>query len=125
MVEFEPSMAPGGIEIQAIPGVARVESVCRVRHPEGGESLVFNDALFNLPHGKGLKGLALRLSGSSGPLHMSPLGRLFLLRDRQAFRAFLEEQSRRDDLRSLVVGHGEVLSREDVQAALAGAAARL
>ncbi|MGC4116154.1 MAG: hypothetical protein QM765_16555 [Myxococcales bacterium] len=122
MVEFEPSMAPAGVVVEPIPGVARAEMVGRVQHPEGGESLVFSDALFNIPREKA--GLITRLMGSAGPLHMSPLGRLFLLKDRKAFHEYLEAQSRRDDLRHLVVGHGEVISK-DVNLALAGAAARL
>ncbi len=123
LVPFEAALAPRGVTIERIPGV-KAEAVCEVRHPEGGASLVFNDALFNIPHRRGGRGLMLRLLGSSGPLHMSPLGRMFLLKDRAAFRAYLERQAARDDLRHVVVAHGELVSG-DVRRQLAAAAARL
>lgn len=123
LVPLEPAHVPPGITVERIPGV-KGEVVVEVRHADGGVTLVFNDALFNLPHQPGWRGLVLRALGSSGPLHMSPIGRLFLLKDRAAFRGWLEAQAARSDLRNVVVAHGDlVLERAGEK--LAAAAARL
>jgi hypothetical protein len=100
------------------------EAYCEFRHPEGGTTLVFNDALFNMPHGSGPRGWMFRAMGSSGPLHMPLLARLFLLRDRAAFRSFLLSEAAREGIRHLVVAHGLVVSG-NVGDPLKAAAARL
>ncbi len=123
LVEFDASMAPSSVSVAAIPGV-KSERSCAVTHPEGGVTLIVNDALFNMPHRRGAGGLFLRLLGSTGPLHMSRLGRMFLLTDRAAYARWLREWAARTDLRHVVMAHGHVVS-EDVPAALAAAAARL
>ncbi len=58
---------------------------------EQGATLVFNDLIFNLPHGAGLAGLIFRLMGSTGGPRVTRIGRLFVVRDRGALRAYLEK----------------------------------
>ena len=85
---------------------------------------LYGDALFNVPHGRGPRGMMVRLLGSSGRFHMSPIGKLFLLRDKEAFRGWLREQAARNDLVRIIPGHGEIVDR-DVAARLSEAAVRL
>lgn len=124
LVEWKPELAIPGVYVTPLPGLRMDEFVCEIRHPEGGVTLVFTDALFNMSHGKGLRGWVFRVAGSTGPLHMTPIGRMFLLKDRRVFKRYLEEQAARDDVKNIVVGHGRLI-QEGARAALAGAAARL
>ena len=52
--------------LEHLDGVRMGEGVLTVRS-EGGTTLVFNDAIFNLPHGKGLAGFIFRhITASTG-----------------------------------------------------------
>ena len=73
-------------------------------------TLVFTDVIFNMPHKTGLQGFVLRhvLDSSGGP-KVTRLGRTFLIKDKQAFAAQLEQLAAQNVTR-IVVAHNEVIS---------------
>ena len=87
-------------------GMALVRSGPRV-------SLVVADVVLNVPHGKGVAGLAFRLLGMTGDRPRLPLPvRLRVVGDRRALRAQLEELARTPGLARIVPSHGAVVDRD-------------
>jgi hypothetical protein len=91
---------------------------------EGGHALLFCDTLFNCPHQPGLGGVLVRLIGSTGFFGATRISKAFVLSDRRAFKAWLEDQARRTDLQLIGVAHGDSISERCCER-LAEAAARL
>jgi hypothetical protein len=117
--------SPSCAKITPLPGLKGDESVMEVEGA-GGVTLVYTDALFNLPHGSGLSGALLKMIGTSGGFKMSVIGRLAFLADRRAFRAHLEAQAARTDVERVIVSHGDAVTGNDaVRAAFARAAEAL
>lgn len=99
----------GRVRLDALDGVGHVEGVMIVEE-ESGVTLVMNDALFNMPHRTGVSGFILRhITQSSGGPRVSRLIRLFLLKDKAAFRANLERLAELPRLRRIVVAHHETI----------------
>lgn len=112
------------VRLEMLDGVGSVEGVMIVED-EDGVTLVMNDALFNMPHRSGVAGFILRhVTQSSGGPRVSRLIRLFMLKDKAAFRANLERLADLPDLRRVVVAHHETIEDEPA-GALRAAAARL
>ena len=103
----------GGVALEHLDGVRKVEGVLRVRS-EDGVSLVLCDAVFNMPHQRGLPGLLLRLMGSSGGPRVTRLMRLLAVKDRRALRAHLERLAETPDLRRVLIMHGEHVNGPEV-----------
>ena len=103
-----------------LDGVKQGEGALQVRS-EDGTTLVFNDVIFNQPHLPGFGGLVLRLMGSTGGCMVTPVGRLLVARDRPALRAHLEQLATIEDLRRVIVSHGELID-ENAGLMLRGAA---
>jgi hypothetical protein len=100
------------VRLDHIDGVGDFEGTMRVRS-EDGTTLVFNDVLFNLPHGSGLGGLALRLVGSSGDARVTRIARTFIVKDPRALaRRFVALANSAPDLARIVVSHGDVIDKE-------------
>lgn len=111
------------VTLRTLHGIGEREGVMQVRTP-GGVTLVFNDALFNMPHVPGLKGALLRyVTKSSGGLRVSRLFSMLAVRDKAAFRADLETLAALPDLRRIIVSHHEVLANAPASALAAAAAA--
>jgi hypothetical protein len=73
-------------------------------------SLVFTDAIFNMPHASGFQGFVLKhVMASSGGPRVSRIGRLILIKDKPAFAAQLEQFATQGVTR-VVVSHHEVIS---------------
>jgi hypothetical protein len=103
------------VRLEHIDGVGDAEGVMRVRSADG-TTLVFNDILFNLPHGSGAGGLALRLVGSSGGPRVTRIARTFIVKDRRALaRRFVALANGTPDLVRIVVSHGDVIDREPTE----------
>ncbi len=97
------------VELRNLEGVKHAEGVMIVRTPSG-TSLVFNDAVFNMPHLPGLQGLVLRhVTQSSGGPRVSRLFRLGVLKDKAAFAADLEKLAATPDLRRILCSHHETI----------------
>ena len=89
-----------------------------------GVTLVFTDALFNMPHAGGVNGFLFRMIGASGCFHMSPIAKRLLLADRSAYATHLRAQAARGDVVRVIVTHGDMLER-DIPSHLEAAAAEI
>jgi len=98
--------------IEVIEGIGGSEAVLVVRSP-GGATLVFNDALFNMPHGRGVAGFIFRyVTGSTGGPRVSRLFRMLGIKDRARFRDHLRRLSDTPDLVRIIVSHHEMITDE-------------
>jgi hypothetical protein len=104
-------------EFIELDGTKGAEGVMRIRS-EGGVTLVFNDAIFNLEHGEGLFWWIYgRLLGNAGRAKVTTITRLLMVKQKAAFRAHLLRLADDLDLRRIIVAHGAVI-RTDATARL-------
>ena len=95
-----------------------------VRSPDG-VTLVFNDAVFNMPDVKGFTGWILRnITQSTGGPRISRIVKLFVVKDRRRFREHLLRLADTPALRRMIVSHDRMV-RDDAAAALRAAAATI
>jgi hypothetical protein len=114
-----------GLEPIPLGGSRWGEAALIVRSAGGARaSLLFGDAVMNLPHQPGLGGLALRLIGSTGGAMVTPLTRLVTVSDAHALAAALERLAATPGLVRLVPSHGDLVE-EDAPGVLRAVAARL
>lgn len=118
--DFEGDQA---VTLEHLDGMKNKEGVVIVRS-EDGASVVFNDAVFNQPHQKGVAGFVFKVLGSTGSPTVSRLFKLMAISDRGAFRAHLERLADLPDLRRIIVSHHRVVE-EDAAGVLRGVAAGL
>ena len=112
------------VELLHLDGTKEREGAMIVRAP-GDTTLVFNDAVFNMPHGKGFTGFILRrITASSGGPTISRISRWLVVADKAAFRAHLERLADLPDLKRIVVSHYETIT-EDPSGTLKRVAAAL
>ncbi|MBA3396428.1 MAG: hypothetical protein H0T89_27605 [Deltaproteobacteria bacterium] len=103
----------GVMELQTLDGTKQREGAMIVRAGGTDVSLVFNDAVFNMPHVTGLTGFVLRrLTGSTGGPRVSRIMTLFVISDRAAFRTHLERLAALPGLRRIIVSHHETIDRD-------------
>jgi hypothetical protein len=103
-------LLPSDPALAAVPleGVRGGEAVLLVRSAGGARAtLVFGDAVMNVPHRPGLEGLILRLLGSSGGPRVTRIARWLLVADRRALAAHLERLAATPGLVRLLPSHGE------------------
>ena len=120
------ALAPGddSVTLRHLAGVKEVEGVMIVRSQDG-RTLVLNDAMFNLAHGKGLFMFIYgRLMGNAGGLKVTSIARWLMIKDRAAFRADLQRLAETPALRRVIVAHGAVINEEPATA-LRGVASTL
>jgi hypothetical protein len=96
-----------GIRFSVPPGIDPVEGVLELPLDGGRTALVMNDLITNVPHQPGLRGLLLRITGSSGRPRVIPLVRRGLKIEKQVVRGYLEQLARRPDIALLTTSHGE------------------
>jgi hypothetical protein len=107
--DFEEMPPDAAAALEHLEGLKDAEGVMTVRSP-AGTTLVFNDAIFNLEHGKGLAGFIFRyITASTGGPKVTRMVRLFLLKDQEAFRAHLERLADTPDLKRVIVAHGRLI----------------
>lgn len=111
------------VTLDHLDGMKNKEGVLCV-HSEDGATLVFNDAVFNQPHQKGVAGLVFRLLGSTGGPTVSRVFKLMAISDRAAFQAHLQRLAETPDLRRIIVSHHRTID-EDAAGVLRGVAAKL
>lgn len=97
------------VKLETLDGVRAAEGVMHVRSSDG-VSLVFTDAVFNLPaRFPGLRGFIFHdVVGSKPGPRVTRVGRLLLARDPRSLRAHLERLADTPDLRRVLVAHGAV-----------------
>lgn len=109
---YEDFPADEAVSLETLDGTRASEGVIRVRDA-AGTTLVLNDAVFNMPHLPGLQGVVLRyVTASSGGPKLSRVARLFLVKDKQAFRAHLERLAAIPGLARVIVSHHETIEGE-------------
>lgn len=103
------------VRLETLDGVAKIEGVVVVR--SGDEtSLIFNDAVFNMPHRKGLSGLFLRyVTQSSGGPRISRLSRMLMIKDGQALAAHMRRLAALPNLKRIFVAHQDTITEEPAQ----------
>jgi hypothetical protein len=120
----EASLPGYEIVCHATPGIRAGELCYEMACGDGTKALVVTDVLFNLPDLPGLDGKIFKWLGSTGFFGITRIGRLMMMNDRQAFKQWLLDLSRRTDIAHVVVGHGDPLSG-NVAEKLKAAAGRL
>jgi hypothetical protein len=109
-------------KIETLDGIAGAEGVLIVRSPSG-TTLVFNDALFNMPHGKALAGFIFRhVTASTGGPRVPRLFRWFVVKDRAALAAHLERLADTPDLVRIIVSHHRMITDRPSETLRAAAA---
>lgn len=107
---YEDYQGGTSLVLEYLEGTARAEGVLRVSSPSG-TTLVFNDAVFNLPHGKGLGGFIFRfVTASTGGPRVTRLFRWFAVKDRSALASHLERLAETPDLIRIIVSHGRAIT---------------
>lgn len=107
--DYESYASDGVVSLETLAGVQGKEGLMRVRDASG-TTLVFNDAIFNLPHQSGFSGLVLRyLTRSTGGPRVTRVMKWMVLRERGPFRKQLEALARTEDLERVIVSHGEMV----------------
>jgi hypothetical protein len=110
------------LKIETLDGIAGAEGVLIVRSPSG-TTLVFNDALFNMPHGKALAGFIFRhVTASTGGPRVPRLFRWFVVKDRAALAAHLERLADTPDLVRIIVSHHRMITDRPSETLRAAAA---
>jgi hypothetical protein len=75
-------------------------------------TLIFGDALFNLPRLTGVFGFVLNLIGSTGGPRVTPMAKLIAVSDRKLLASQLTELAALPGLTRLVPGHGKNIEDE-------------
>jgi len=98
-----------GFGFQPLAGLP-AEAVFIHRAADGGETLIFNDGLMNLPASiPGFKGWVVKLLGSTGGPKVTRTARIGLVKDKRAYADHLRQLAARPDLARIVPGHGAVI----------------
>jgi hypothetical protein len=100
------------VRFEVLDGTREGEGVMIVTD-EDGTTLVFNDAIFNMPHVTGFSGFVFKhLTQSSGGPRVSRIARLFLVAEKASFRAHLQRLANVPNLRRVIVSHHETITNE-------------
>ncbi len=95
------------LRLEHLEGVNEGEAIAVVKS-DAGATLVFTDAVFNMPHSGGLVGFLLRhVAQSTGGPRVTRLFRWLAVKDRKALRAHLERLADTPGLLRIVVSHHE------------------
>jgi hypothetical protein len=112
------------VSFEEVDGVGDAEGVMAVRSQDG-LTLVFNDLLFNMPHGRGLSGMIFKhVTQSTGGPRVSRVLRWFVVKDRAAVRASFERLAALPELKRIIVSHHRMI-RDDPAGTLRAVAATL
>jgi len=109
---YEDEPRDEAVQLETLDGTKQREGVMIVRDADG-TTLVFNDAVFNMPHVTGFTGFVLRrLTGSTGGPRVSRIMKWFVIADARAFRAHVERLAALPALRRIVVSHHLVIDQD-------------
>jgi hypothetical protein len=104
---FDDGPKDDGLHMFHLDGAKQHEGVLEVKSP-GGTTLVFNDAVNNLPKLGGVVGFAI---GPTGRPSIPRVFRWFFVKDKKAFRAGMEKLAATPGLKRVIVSHGRVLDQ--------------
>lgn len=112
------------VRLQTLGGVKEAEGVMVVQSADGA-TIVFNDVLFNMPHGKGAMGFVFRyLTQSTGGPRVSRVVRWFVMKNRELLRTSFERLADTPDLKRIIVSHHRMIT-DDPAGTLRAVAATL
>jgi hypothetical protein len=119
-----PDLGDAAVSLMVVPGTRAHELALLVRRT-GGSTLVVNDIIANIRDTRGFGGWLLELMGfaGDGPSVPGPVKTL-MIKEKAALRQQLIEWAGREDLRRIVVSHGDIIDA-DPQGALHTLAASL
>jgi hypothetical protein len=113
--DYDDVIGDASLTIGHLEGVAKGEGVITVRS-DSGSTLVFNDAVFNMPHGRGVPGFIFRhITGSTGGPKVTRLFRMLGVKDKPALRAHLERLAETPDLKRIVVSHHIAITEDPAE----------
>lgn len=97
------------VSLHMLDGMGAAEGYMQIVEREG-TTLVFNDAVFNMPHLGGVQGFVLKhLTQSSGGPKTSRLARFLLFKDKTAFAAQLRRLAATPNLKRVIVSHHQTI----------------
>jgi hypothetical protein len=103
------------VRLELLDGTREAEGVMVVRSGEAA-TIVFNDALFNMPHGEGFSGFVFRhITQSTGGPRVSRLTRLLMLKDAAAFGRHLARLADTPGLRRIIVSHHRTIDERPAE----------
>jgi hypothetical protein len=112
-----------GLSVETLAGESIEEAVLIARSGSGRTSLVFNDSLMNLPRYPGFKGWLYQVLGSTGAPKVTPLLKLYGVKNKAALKAHLERLAALPGLVRAIPGHGAVVEGDDTPDVMRGVAA--
>ncbi|HEU4536336.1 MAG TPA: hypothetical protein VFS00_19565, partial [Polyangiaceae bacterium] len=114
--------AGDAVRLEHLDGTREGEGVMAVRSGDA-TTIVLNDAVFNMPHGRGATGLVFRyVTQSSGGPRVSRVARWFLVKDRAAFARHLQRLADTPGLRRVIVSHHRTIDERPAETLRAVAA---
>jgi hypothetical protein len=106
---YDDFVSDASVSVETLEGTKRGEGVMHIRSKDG-VTLIFNDAIFNMPHVPGVQGFVLKhLANSTGGPRVSRIGKMFLVKDKSAFKAHLGKLADTADLKRVIVSHHEMI----------------
>ena len=113
--DYDDFAGDDSLTLEHLDGVRKVEGVMTV-HSDSGSTLVFNDAVFNMPHGRGVPGFIFRhITASTGGPRVTRLFRTLAVKDRPALRSHLERLAGTPDLQRIIVSHHLPITEEPAE----------
>jgi hypothetical protein len=103
------------VRFEHLDGTREGEGAMIVRSGDA-TTVVFNDAVFNMPHGEGVSGFFFRhVTQSTGGPRVSRLVRLFVVKERAAFAAHLARLADTPGLRRIIVSHHRTIDERPAE----------
>lgn len=100
------------VTLERLEGTADREGIMTIRE-EAGSTVVFNDAIFNMPDVAGFAGWMLRnVTQSTGGPRVSRIARLFLIADTKSFGAHVRRIADTERLARVIVSHHRTIDDE-------------
>lgn len=103
---FEDVPRDSDVKVETLRGFGENEGVLTIRS-EGRSSLVFNDAVLNIPESRGLMGFFL---SPTGRISVPRFARFVWMKKREQFREHLLELAANENLAHLITAHGAVVN---------------
>jgi len=107
------------VKLSHLDGTKESEGILEVKSSDGA-TIVFNDAICNLPKLSGIVGFFL---GPTGMASVPRFAKFLVVKDKNAFRSHLERLAKTDKLSRLVVSHGALISNAPAETLVGVAAA--
>lgn len=113
---YEDLPADPFVRLEILDGMKEAEGVLHVNDGHGDHTLVFNDAVFNMPHVHGFVGFVLKhITASTGGPKVSNVARFFLFKDKAAAGRHLLRLADTPGLRRIIVSHHQTITTDPAE----------